>query len=103
MNIYVGNLPKNTNEDEVRSLFEKHGVVADIKLIKDQYTRDLRGFGFIEMPTKAEALKAIEEVNGTELEGRSLIVNEAKPRENRGGGFQRNGGGSRGGGQRNRW
>ena len=97
MNIYVGNLPKNTNEDEVRSLFEKHGVVADVKLIRDQYTRDLRGFGFIEMPAKTEALKAIQEVNGTELEGRSLIVNEAKPRG------ERSGGGGRGGSQRNRW
>ncbi len=96
LNIYVGNLPKSTNEDEVRGLFEKHGVVADVKLIKDQYTRDLRGFGFIEMPAKAEALKAIQEVNGTELDGRSLIVNEAKPRGERSGS-------GRGGGQRNRW
>lgn len=102
MNIYVGNLPKSTNEDEVRSLFEKHGVVADVKLIKDQYTRDLRGFGFIEMPARAEALKAIQEVNGAELDGRSLIVNEAKPRGERSGGGH--GGGERsGGGQRNRW
>ncbi len=99
LNIYVGNLPKSTNEDEVRSLFEKHGVVADVKLIKDQYTRDLRGFGFIEMPAKAEALKAIQEVNGTELDGRSLIANEAKPRGERSGG----GRGGSGGGQRNRW
>jgi len=98
LNIYVGNLPKSTNEDEVRSLFEKHGVVADVKLIKDQYTRDLRGFGFIEMPAKAEALKAIQEVNGAELDGRSLIVNEAKPRGERSGG-----GRGGGGGQRNRW
>lgn len=102
MNIYVGNLPRSTNEDEVRGLFTEHGTVADVKLIKDQYTNELRGFGFIEMPEKPEALKAIQEVNGKELNGRSLVVNEAKPRENRGGGLRRNGGGSRGGGQR-RW
>jgi len=107
LNIYVGNLPRSTNEEEVRGLFTEHGTVADVKLIKDRYTDELRGFGFVEMPEKTEALKAITEVNGKELGGRSLVVNEAKPRENRGGGFRRNGGGSRGGGggggQRNRW
>ena len=103
MNIYVGNLPRSTNEDEVRALFADYGTVADVKLIKDRYTNELRGFGFIEMPEKEEALKAIQEVNGKELSGRSLVVNEAKPRENRGGGGRRNDGGGRGGGQRNRW
>ncbi|HCL00332.1 MAG TPA: RNA-binding protein [Candidatus Marinimicrobia bacterium] len=100
MNIYVGNLPRSTNEDEVRGLFAGYGTVADVKLIKDQYTSELRGFGFIEMPEKTEAMKAIQEVNGKELGGRSLVVNEAKPRENRSGGFHKSGGG---GGQRNRW
>lgn len=99
LNIYVGNLPRSTNEDEVRGLFAEHGAVADVKLIKDQYTSELRGFGFIEMPEKTEAMKAIQEVNGKELGGRSLVVNEAKPRENRSGGFRKSGGG----GQRNRW
>ncbi|MDO9548120.1 MAG: RNA-binding protein [Candidatus Marinimicrobia bacterium] len=104
MNIYVGNLPRSASEDEVRGLFTEHGTVTDVKLIKDQYTSELRGFGFIEMPEKTEALKAIQEVNGKELGGRSLVVNEAKPRESRGGGFRRNGGGSsRGGGQTKRW
>jgi len=105
----VGNLPRSTTEEEVRGLFTEYGTVTDVKLIKDQYTSELRGFGFIEMPEKTEALKAIQEVNGKELSGRSLVVNEAKPRENRGGGFRRNGGGgsgggsSRGGGQTKRW
>lgn len=110
MNIYVGNLPRSTSEEEVRGMFAEHGTVTDVKLIKDQYTSELRGFGFIEMPEKTEALKAIAEVNGKELSGRSLVVNEAKPRENRGGGFRRNGGGgssgggsNRGGGQTKRW
>ena len=93
MNIYVGNLPKNTSEDAVRALFEEHGEVADVKLIKDQYTGDLRGFGFVEVPNKADALKAIQALNGKEMEGRTLIVNEARPRAERpGGGFQRGGG-----------
>ena len=98
LNIYVGNLPRNTNEDEVSAMFSEHGKVAETKLIKDQYTNELRGFGFIEMPEKEEALQAIQNVNGKELNGRVLVVNEAKPRENRGGGFRR-----KGGGQRNRW
>lgn len=83
MNIYVGNLPKTTTEEAVRELFSAHGEVSEVKLIKDQYSGELRGFGFIEMPSKSEAQKAIEEVNGTELEGRTLIVNEARPRKDR--------------------
>ncbi|MGC9363180.1 MAG: RNA recognition motif domain-containing protein [Fidelibacterota bacterium] len=103
MNIYVGNLPRSTSEDEVRNLFTEYGNVAEVNLIKDRYTDELRGFGFIEMPEKSEALKAIQEVNGKELDGRVLVVNEAKPRENRGSGPHRSGGGNRGGGNRNRW
>ncbi len=100
MNIYVGNLPKTITEEAVRKVFEEYGEVAEVKLIKDQYTGELRGFGFIEMPAKADAQKAIEEVDGTELEGNTLIVNEARPREarpreDRSGGRQR-GGGNRG-------
>ncbi|MFQ5651867.1 MAG: RNA recognition motif domain-containing protein [bacterium] len=83
LNIYVGNLPKTTTEEAVRELFSAHGEVSEVKLIKDQYSGELRGFGFIEMPSKSEAQKAIEEVNGTELEGRTLIVNEARPRKDR--------------------
>lgn len=95
MNIYVGNLPKTTAEETVRKLFSEYGEVIDVKLIKDQYTGELRGFGFIEMPSKSDAQKAIQEVNGKDLDGRTLVVNEARPRENRSGGH-RKGGGSRG-------
>ena len=96
MNIYVGNLPKTTNEEAVRELFKEHGEVTEIKLLKDQYTGELRGFGFITMPSKSDAQKAIQEVNGAELEGRTLIVNEARQRKERTGGRQRGGGGYQG-------
>ena len=98
MNIYVGNLPKSTNEEAVRALFEEYGQVEEVKLLKDQYTNDLRGFGFVTMPVKEEAQKAIKELNESELDGRSLIVNEARPKKERtgGGGHGRGGGGFRG-------
>jgi len=83
LNIYVGNLPKTTTEEAVRKLFEEFGEVAEVKLIKDQYSGELRGFGFIEMPDQSGAQKAIQEVDGTELEGNALIVNEARPRRER--------------------
>ena len=92
MNIYIGNLPKTTNEETVRKLFEEYGEVTEVKLIKDQYSGELRGFGFVEMPAKADAKTAIEKADGTELEGRTLIVNEARPRKDRSGGRQRGGG-----------
>jgi RNA recognition motif-containing protein len=95
LNIYVGNLPKTTDEETVRKLFEQHGEVTEIKLLKDQYSGELRGFGFVTMPSKADAQKAIQEVNDYELEGRTLIVNEARPRKDRSGG-RRGGGGSYG-------
>jgi RNA recognition motif-containing protein len=89
LNIYVGNLPKSTNEEAVRELFSEHGKVGEIKLIKDQYSGDLRGFGFIEMLDKEEGQNAIKNVNGNELAGNRLVVNEARPRKdsssNRGG------------------
>ena len=96
MNIYVGNLTKTTTEEAVRKVFEEYGEVAEVKLIKDQYTGELRGFGFITMPSKSDAQKAIQEVNGAELEGRTLIVNEARQRTERTGGRQRGGGGYQG-------
>ena len=86
MNIYVGNLPKTADEQAIRKLFEEHGEVTEVKLIKDKFTDELRGFGFVEMPSKADAEKAIQEVNGTELEGSTLTVNEARPRNDRSGG-----------------
>ena len=104
MNIYVGNLPKTTNEDAVRKVFSEYGEVTEVKLIEDRYSGELRGFGFVEMSSKSDAQKAIQEVDGTELEGNTLIVNEARPREDRSGGRPRSGGrrGGGGGGSRPR-
>jgi RNA recognition motif-containing protein len=90
LNIYVGNLPKTTSEEAVRAVFSPYGEVTEVKLIKDKYTDALRGFGFVEMPSKSDALKAIESVNGSDLDGRSLTVNEAKPRQDRNTSFSRN-------------
>ncbi len=101
MNIYIGNLPKSTDEETVRKLFEEHGEVTEIKLIKDQYTNELRGFGFVTMPSQEEAKKAIQKINETELEGRQVIVNEARPKKERSQG-RRGGGGGRGGSHRSR-
>ncbi len=96
MNIYVGNLSFDTSEDDLRNAFAAHGEVSTVKLISDQYTGKSRGFGFVEMPSSEEAQAAIAGLNGTDLQGRALNVNEAKPRaDNRGGG---GGGGNRGGG-----
>ena len=91
MNIYVGNLPKTTDEETVRKLFEEYGEVTEVKLIKDNYSGELRGFGFITMPSKSDAQKAIQEANNIEIEGRTLIVNEARPQKDRKGGRQRSG------------
>ena len=96
MKIYVGNLPKTAKDEEVRKIFEEYGEVTDVKLITDRYTGELRGFGFVEMPSKSDGQKAIQGASGAELGGRTLIVNEARPREDRSGG--RRGGGGYGGG-----
>jgi len=98
MNIYVGNLSRQTTEDDLRKAFEAFGQVESANVIQDKFTGESRGFGFVEMPAKQEAQKAIEEMNGTDLGGRALNVNEARPKtERRGGG---GGGGGRGGGGR---
>jgi RNA recognition motif-containing protein len=89
MNIYVGNLPFNTDEDALRAAFEAYGQVEDVKLIKDKYTGKSKGFGFVEMPTEAEALAAIEDLNGKDFKGRNLTVNKARPRSERGRGGRR--------------
>lgn len=80
MNIYVGNLPHSTTEQEVRNAFEAYGTVDSINLITDRATGASRGFGFVIMDDKAEAIKAISGMNGTDLGGRTLTVNEARPR-----------------------
>lgn len=77
--IYVGNLPFTASEDDVRELFEEHGEVNTVDLIMDRQTGRPRGFGFVEMPAEA-ADKAIENLNGSSMEGRPLTVNEARPR-----------------------
>jgi len=100
MNIYVGNLANSATEDDLRQAFEAFGEVSNINIIKDRFSGESRGFGFVEMPTKAEAEAAIEGMNGQEIQGRAVNVNEARPRtENRrsGGGGGRGGRGGRGG------
>lgn len=83
MNIYVGNLPFNAAEEELRELFATYGQVDSVSLIKDKYSGQSRGFGFIEMPNLKEAQTAIAELNGKEFMGRNLTVNPARPREER--------------------
>ena len=83
MNIYVGNLSWNTQEPELRDLFSQHGSVDSARILKDRETGRSRGFGFVEMPNDDEARAAIEALNGFELDGRQLRVNEARPREER--------------------
>ena len=97
MNIYVGNLSNEVTEEDLRQAFEAFGQVESAAIIKDKFTGESRGFGFVEMPAKAEAQAAIADMNEKELKGRVLNVNEARPREDRKGG---GGGGRRGGGRR---
>lgn len=80
INIYVGNLSFDSNESELKGLFEPYGEVASAKIIVDQFTNRSRGFGFIEMTSREEGLKAIQELNSKDLDGRQLKVNEAKPK-----------------------
>ncbi|MBN2413426.1 RNA-binding protein [candidate division KSB1 bacterium] len=98
MNIYVGNLSHQVTEDELREAFEAFGEVTSVNIIKDKYSGESKGFGFVEMPAKPEATTAMEEMNGKEIKDRTIAVNEARPRsDNRrgGGGRQRSGGGPR--------
>lgn len=80
MNIYVGNLAREATEADLREAFEAFGQVSAVNIIKDKFSGESRGFGFVEMPAKAEAESAIAGVNGKELKGRTLNVNEARPR-----------------------
>ena len=96
-NLYVGNLPHNTTEAELRNLFEAHGTVEKITLVTDRDTGRSRGFGFVEMTNGSEADKAIAALNGTDLGGRTLTINEARPKSERPrGGGHRAGSGGRG-------
>jgi RNA recognition motif-containing protein len=100
MNIYVGNLSRDASEADLKEAFQVFGEVSSCNIIKDKFTGESRGFGFVEMPNKEEADKAIADMNGKDLKGRNLTVNEARPRTDRprsGGGFGGGRGGSRGG------
>ena len=98
MKLYVGNLSFQTSSEDLQELFAKAGTVESASVVEDRETGRSRGFGFVEMSSKEEGQAAIQQFNGKEVGGRALNVNEAKPRENRGGGGF--GGGDRGG-QRN--
>lgn len=99
MKLYVGNLSFSTSEDELRQLFEQYGQVASATLVMDRDTGRPRGFGFVEMNDDGEAKAAIAALNGQNVGGRDLTVNEARPREDRGGGRGGFGGGGGGGGR----
>lgn len=86
MNIYVGNLSYNTSEGALSDLFAEHGAVVSARIIKDRETNRPKGFAFVEMEDDSEAKAAIDALHGIEVDGRSINVNEAKPRESRGGG-----------------
>ena len=106
MKLFVGNLPFSATEEDIRSAFEAHGEVSDVAVIMDRETGRPRGFAFVEMPDSGQANAAIEALNNSDFGGRSMNVNEARPREDRprggggGGGFRGGGGGGgfRGGG-----
>jgi RNA recognition motif-containing protein len=106
--IYVGGLPYSATEQELNSLFATHGSVESARVITDKFTGQSRGFGFVEMASGEDASKAISALNGTQMGGRTLTVNEAKPQEPRSGGGGgdrggRGGFGGGGGGNRDRW
>ena len=99
-NLYVGNLTANATEDVIRDNFTAAGTVAVVTIIKDNYTKQSKGFGFVEMETEEGARQAIEMFNGGKLDGNTIVVNEAKPRKDKDKGGQRRdgrGGGYRGG------
>lgn len=107
MNIFVGSLPFTLEESELQEFFEEYGEVTSAKIISDKFSGRSKGFGFVEMPNDEEAKKAIEELNGAEVNGRTIVVNESEkreggprksgPRPGGGGGNFRSGGGSGGG------
>ena len=94
MNIYVGNIAQDVSEEELTNLFTEHGKVSSAQILRDMFTQESRGFGFVEMPGQADGQKAIENLNTYELKGKKLVVNEARERRDR------KGGGGRGGGKR---
>ncbi len=93
MNIFVGSLPFKIEEGDLQTIFEEYGEVTSVRIITDKFSGRSKGFGFIEMPSDEDAKKAIEHLNGAELEGRTIVVNESEERKPREGGFNRGGGG----------
>ncbi|MDO9316326.1 MAG: RNA-binding protein [Burkholderiaceae bacterium] len=96
--LYVGNLSYNVRDDDLQQTFAQFGTVSSAKVMMDRETGRSKGFGFVEMGSDAEALSAINGMNGQQMDGRALVVNEARPREERPGGFGGGGGGRSGGG-----
>ena len=104
--LYVGGLPYSVTDGQLEEIFSAHGSVQSARVISDKFTGQSRGFGFVEMASSEEAQKAMEALNETQLEGRTLVVNEARPQENRprpGGGGGGGMGGNRRGPSRKRW
>ena len=93
MNIFVGNLAKEVTDEDLQGLFSEFGQVKSVKVIRDMFSGESKGFGFVEMPGLGEAQKALAELNTKEVKGKKLVVNEARPREDN----RRSGGGGRGG------
>ena len=107
MNIYVGNLSWNLKDQDLANLFTPFGEVASAKIVMDKFTQRSKGFGFVEMKEDAQAQAAIDQLNGSEVDGRNLVVNESRPKEEGSGGFKKrsfgnggSGGGFGGGGSR---
>ena len=110
MDIYVGNLPYQVDDQQLQEMFEPHGTVTSARVIVDRFSGQSKGFGFVEMPDKSEAESAINALNEQDCEGRKLRVNESRPKPRGGGGgggggggYRGGGGGGGGGGGRNRW
>jgi cold-inducible RNA-binding protein len=89
MNIYVGNLASDVKDEELKDLFSQHGRVESVKIIRDLFSQTSKGFGFVEMPGRAEAEKALSSLNAFEFKGKKLVVNEARPKRERSGGGRR--------------
>ena len=99
MDIYVGNLSKEVTENDLQGVFDSFGQITSVKIVKNKFTDESRGFGFVEMPAQQEAKSAMEKLNGTELKGGAIVVNEARPRSDKGHGV----GGQKSGGWHNRY
>ena len=98
MNIYVGNLSWGLKDQDLANMFAPFGEVTTAKIVMDKFTQRSKGFGFVEMPNDEQAQAAIAQLNGSEVEGRNLVVNESRPKEEGGGGFKKRGGFGGGGG-----